>query len=52
MIHPLKKIVSLEGNLTPEDAYFSGMAAKYSDANESFKGFVLKLDGRVERDPT
>ena len=52
MIHPLKKIISLERNLTPKDGYFFGMAAKYSDANESFKGLVLKLDGRAERDPT
>lgn len=48
---PVETIVSLEGNLTAEDAYFSGTAADYDDA-ESFKtAFLARLDEMAEAQP-
>ena len=48
---PVKTIVSLEGNLTAEDAYFSGTAADYDDA-ETFKTtFLARLDEMAETQP-
>jgi len=48
---PVETIVSLEGNLTAEDAYFSGTAADYDDA-ESFKtAFLARLDEMAETQP-
>ncbi|TCO62770.1 alpha/beta fold hydrolase [Actinocrispum wychmicini] len=38
-------LVSIEGNLTPEDAYFSGLAAEYADPSE----FQSALAERVDR---
>ncbi len=48
---PVKTIVSLEGNLTAEDAYFSGTAADHDDA-ETFKtAFLARLDEMAETQP-
>ena len=48
---PVTTIVSLEGNLTAEDAYFSGTAADYDDA-ETFKtAFLARLDEMAETQP-
>lgn len=48
---PVETIVSLEGNLTAEDAYFSGTAADYDDA-EAFKtAFLARLDKMAEMQP-
>ncbi len=48
---PVETIVSLEGNLTAEDAYFSGTAADYDDA-ETFKtAFLARLDEMAEAQP-
>lgn len=48
---PLKAIVSLEGNLTAADAYFSGLAADYSSAAEFRAAFLTKLDLLCETRP-
>lgn len=48
---PIRTILSLEGNLTPEDAYFSGTAAGY-DAPEDFRtAFLARLDDMKDGDP-
>lgn len=44
-------IVSLEGNLTAEDAYFSGTAANYSDAASFRTAFVQRLTKLTTEDP-
>ncbi len=41
---PLETIVSLEGNLTAQDAYFSGTAADYPDAMTFREAFLQRLD--------
>lgn len=47
---PLKRIISLEGNLTAEDAYFSGRAAEFEDP-ESFRDWFLpRLAKKAESD--
>ncbi|NOD93167.1 alpha/beta fold hydrolase [Ruegeria sp. HKCCD4884] len=40
---PLNRILSLEGNLTPEDAYFSGTAANYDDPSSFRAAFLSRL---------
>ena len=47
---PLTSIISLEGNLTPEDAYFSGTAAQYSDPGEFRTAFLDRLDRMATND--
>ena len=48
---PLRSIISLEGNLTAEDAYFSGRAAEH-DCAESFRAWFLpRIKHRGESDP-
>jgi pimeloyl-ACP methyl ester carboxylesterase len=37
-------LVSFEGNLTPEDAYFSGQAADYRDPSEFKRAFSTQVD--------
>ena len=37
-------VISIEGNLTPEDAYFSGSAAQYATPEEFRVAFLLRLD--------
>lgn len=51
MNSPLNSILSLEGNLTPEDAYFSGTAANYSSADEFRVVFLNRLDDMAKSDP-
>jgi pimeloyl-ACP methyl ester carboxylesterase len=41
---PLNTVLSLEGNITAEDAYFSGMAADYPDAESFQAAFLARLD--------
>lgn len=40
---PIETIISIEGNLTPEDAYFSGSAAKYDDPESFRSAFLARL---------
>ncbi len=44
-------ILSLEGNLTAEDAYFSGSAAEYSDAHAFRTAFLDRLDALAKDQP-
>lgn len=44
-------IISLEGNLTPEDAYHSGTAASFDTAVEFHKAFLDRLEGLEAEDP-
>ena len=48
---PLNAILSLEGNITSEDAYFSGTAANYSSADEFVVAFLSRLDDLAKGDP-
>ena len=48
---PIRTIVSLEGNLTPEDAYFSGTAADYDDPGSFRAAFLGRLDEMGTGDP-
>lgn len=48
---PLKRIISLEGNLTAEDAYFSGRAAEFEDAASFRDWFLPRLAKQAEADP-
>lgn len=41
---PLKTIISLEGNITADDAYFSGTAADYDSAEAFHSAFLSRLD--------
>ena len=40
---PIDTVISLEGNLTAEDAYFSGTAADYPNADEFKAAFLARL---------
>lgn len=44
-------IISLEGNLTAEDAYFSGTAADYENASEFRRAFLARLDEMAKHNP-
>lgn len=44
-------IISLEGNLTPEDAYHSGTAADFNDAKEFHTAFLERLKKLAVEDP-
>lgn len=52
---PIDTIVSLEGNLTADDAYFSGTAADFDEAHEFRTAFLTRLtelartDANIER---
>jgi pimeloyl-ACP methyl ester carboxylesterase len=48
---PLRKILSPEGNLTAEDAYFSGTAADYPDAASFRDTFLVRLEEMESDDP-
>lgn len=48
---PVRTIVSLEGNLTAEDAYFSGSAADYPDPAAFREAFLKRLDDMVVSQP-
>ena len=47
---PLGFVMSLEGNLTPEDAYFSGTAAEFPSANEFRPAFLSRLNDMAHED--
>ncbi len=48
---PLSTILSLEGNLTADDAYFSGTAADYDDPDRFRIAFLKRLDAMAEANP-
>lgn len=48
---PVTQIVSLEGNLTAEDAYFSGSAAQYASPGAFRDAFLARLAEMAETDP-
>lgn len=41
---PITTIISLEGNITKDDAYFSGTAADYNDSESFFSAFLDRLN--------
>lgn len=47
----IRRIVSLEGNLTAADAYFSGSAADYRDAASFRAAFLARLDALATSNP-
>ena len=47
----IKTILSLEGNITAEDAYFSGTAANYGNAKTFRISFLRKLDNLARTQP-
>ena len=47
----IQVILSLEGNLTSEDAYFSGTASNYPDPLSFRTAFLERLDERVPEQP-
>ena len=44
-------IISLEGNLTAQDGYFSGTAADYPNAADFRSAFLKRLDGMAKSQP-
>ncbi|MEM6827781.1 MAG: alpha/beta hydrolase [Pseudomonadota bacterium] len=48
---PLTHIISLEGNLTAEDAYFSGRASEHANAASFGDWFLPRLAKKSEGDP-
>ncbi len=48
---PIDTVFSLEGNLTAEDAYFSGTAADYPSADEFKTAFLARLDKMASAQP-
>lgn len=48
---PITTIVSLEGNITAEDAYFSGTAADYDDPLNFRLAFLERLDALAAKAP-
>ncbi|MEM6538010.1 MAG: hypothetical protein AAF668_09810 [Pseudomonadota bacterium] len=48
---PVTSIMSLEGNLTREDAYFSGTAARYGSADQFRTAFLNRLEENAKDDP-
>lgn len=52
--HPdsgIHTIISLEGNLTAADAYFSGLAADYENPIAFHEAFLVRLDEMAQSDP-
>lgn len=47
---PIRAIVSLEGNLTAEDAYFSGTAADHANPSVFREAFLARLDQMADGD--
>ena len=47
---PLTSVLSLEGNLTAEDAYFSGTAAQYDTPAAFRSAFLARLDDMATKD--
>ncbi|MEM0930180.1 MAG: alpha/beta hydrolase [Pseudomonadota bacterium] len=48
---PIELIVSLEGNLTAEDAYFSGTAADFEEPEAFRQAFLARLYTMASREP-
>lgn len=48
----IRSVLSIEGNLTLADAYFSGSAAKYSSAALFREAFLARLDDMATDNPT
>ena len=48
---PITTILSLEGNITADDAYFSGMAADYDDPYTFRAAFLERLDKMARSKP-
>lgn len=48
---PIKTILSLEGNITAEDAYFSGTAADHPDPQSFRTAFLARLDDMAAGNP-
>lgn len=48
---PLETILSLEGNITADDAYFSGTAADYADPEEFHAAFLSRLSAKAQSAP-
>jgi len=48
---PLEHIISLEGNLTAKDAYFSGRAAEFDDPKAFRDWFLPRLTENAKDDP-
>jgi pimeloyl-ACP methyl ester carboxylesterase len=48
---PIDTILSLEGNLTADDAYFSGMAAAFDNAADFRAAFLARLAELAQSDP-
>jgi pimeloyl-ACP methyl ester carboxylesterase len=48
---PLTTIISLEGNITAEDAYFSGTAADYDSPDAFRTAFLARLDEMAAKEP-
>ncbi len=48
---PLDTILSVEGNITADDAYFSGTAADYGDAASFREAFLARLAQMAETSP-
>ncbi len=48
---PLQHIISLEGNLTAKDAYFSGRAAEFDDPQAFRDWFLPRLKENAKDDP-
>ena len=46
----LGTVISLEGNLTEADAYFTGLAARYDEPHAFRRAFLTHLDDRAEHD--
>ena len=48
---PVTTIISLEGNLAPEDAYFSGTAAQYQNPEDFRAAFLARLGEMAKGQP-
>lgn len=48
---PITTVLSLEGNITADDAYFSGTAADYTDPHTFRKAFLARLDAMAVEAP-
>jgi len=48
---PITTILSLEGNITADDAYFSGIAAAYDNPNKFKSDFLARLEEISESQP-
>lgn len=48
---PLEMILSVEGNITADDSYFSGTAANYADPQSFRAAFLTRLAEKAQRSP-